>query len=165
MENNKGITLIALAITIIVLLIIASVGTYSGVEALRDAKEEAQISELNMVKQPVVENYTKYLTTKNNMYIRGTKLNYSDVQAIISEINNSANETVSLKVNDYDTSGSSDITEYYYRLSESELKEMGVTQAQDSYIVNYKTGEVINETLKATRTGVPLYTYSIDATT
>ena len=76
MENNKGITLIALAITIIVLLIIASVGTYSGVEALRDAKEEAQISELNMVKQPVVENYTKYLTTKNNMYIRGTKLHY-----------------------------------------------------------------------------------------
>lgn len=165
MENNKGITLIALAITIIVLLIIASVGTYSGVEALRDAKEEAQISELNMVKQPVVENYTKYLTTKNNMYIRGTKLNYSDVQAIISEINNSANETVSLKVNDYDTSGSSDITGYYYRLSDSDLKKMGVTQAQDSYIVNYKTGEVINETLKATRTGVPLYTYSIDATT
>ena len=87
------------------------------------------------------------------------------MQTIISEINNHANETVSLKVNDYDTSGSSDITGYYYRLSDSDLKEMGVTQAQDSYIVNYKTGEVINETLKATRTGVPLYTYSIDATT
>ena len=165
MKNNKGITLIALAVTIIVLIIIASVGTYSGIEALRDAKEEAQISELNMLKQPVVENYTKYLMTKNDMYIRGTKVNYSDVQTIISDINNNANETVSLKVNDYDISGSTDITEYYYRLSESDLKEMGVTQAQDSYIINYKTGEVINETLKATRTGVPLYTYSINATT
>lgn len=165
MKNNKGITLIALAVTIIVLIIIASVGTYSGIEALRDAKEEAQISELNMLKQPVVENYTKYLMTKNDMYIRGTKVNYSDVQTIISEINNNANETVSLKVNDYDISGSTDITEYYYRLSESDLKEMGVTQAQDSYIINYKTGEVINETLKATRTGVPLYTYSVNATT
>lgn len=165
MKNNKGITLIALAVTIIVLIIIASVGTYSGIEALRDAKEEAQISELNMLKQPVVENYTKYLMTKNDMYIRGTKVNYLDVQTIISEINNNANETVSLKVNDYDISGSTDITEYYYRLSESDLKEMGVTQAQDSYIINYKTGEVINETLKATRTGVPLYTYSVNATT
>lgn len=165
MKNNKGITLIALAVTIIVLIIIASVGTYSGIEALRDAKEEAQISELNMLKQPVVENYTKYLMTKNDMYIRGTKVNYSDVQTIISEINNNANETVSLKVNDYDISGSTDITEYYYRLSESDLKEMGVTQAQDSYIINYKTGEVINETLKTTRTGVPLYTYSVNATT
>ena len=118
-----------------------------------------------MLKQPIVENYTKYLMTKNDMYIRGTKVNYSDVQTIISEINNNANETVSLKVNDYDISGSTDITEYYYRLSESDLKEMGVTQAQDSYIINYKTGEVINETLKATRTGVPLYTYSINAIT
>ena len=40
------------------------------------------------------------------------------------------------------------------------LKEMGVSQVEDSYIVNYKTGEVINETLKVTRSGQPLYVYA-----
>ena len=60
MKSNKGITLIALAVTIIVLIIIASVGTYSGVQALRDSKENAQLSEVRMIQQAVLENYTKY---------------------------------------------------------------------------------------------------------
>ena len=154
MKNEKGITLIALTVTIIVLLILASVGTYSGVNALRDAKEEKQIAEVGMLQQPLVENYTKYLTTKNDMYLRGEAVEYDDVSAIASEMG------VTLKVSAY-TVEEGKSPEYYYRLSTSDLKEMGVSQVEDSYIVNYKTGEVINETLKVTMSGQPLYVYAI----
>ena len=34
----------------------------------------------------------------------------------------------------------------YYELSQVQLKSIGVNNAEDTYIVNYKTGEVINKT-------------------
>ena len=166
MKDNKGITLIVLVITIIILFIIASVGTYSGLEALKDAKEKTQISEVNMLKQAVVENYTKYETTKNEMYIRGTKVNYSDMQSLVNEINSkksSKEETISLKVDNYDVNGSTDISEYYYELTADDLNEMELSQLKETFIVNYKTGEVINKDLKVTINGIPLYTYSVKA--
>lgn len=45
MKTNKGITLIALVITVIVILIIAAVTLFSGTQALKDAKKDAKISE------------------------------------------------------------------------------------------------------------------------
>ena len=74
MKNQKGITLIALVITIIILLIIASVATYTGINAIQDSKNQSYMSEVEMLKQVVLENYTKYLTTKDEQYIRGEPL-------------------------------------------------------------------------------------------
>lgn len=161
-RKNEGITMVALTITIIILLIIASVGTFSGVNSLRQAKEETQISELKMVQQAILENYTKYKTTKNEMYLRGTQLTYSEVSDIINEINSkNTEETVTLKVQE---SVASDKETAYYELSEQNRKDMGITQTSYRYIVNYSTGEVINAELKNTRSGIPLYTYSVDLT-
>ena len=84
MKNNNGITLIALTVTIIVIIIIASVGTYSGMNSLREATERKQIAEVGVLQQAILENYTKYLTTKNNIYIRGTQLTYAAVQTSTS---------------------------------------------------------------------------------
>lgn len=165
MKNNKGVTLIALTVTIIVLMIIASVATYSGIEALRDAKEEAQISEINMMKQAVVENYTKYQTTKDVMYLRGNILKYAEIISVINNLNSKSNTAVSLRAANYGNDLnelSEKKIEYYYELTNNDLSEMGVSQVEDVYIVNYKTGEVINKTLLTTRTGIPLYTYSIE---
>lgn len=154
MRKNKGITLIALVITIVVLIVVAAVGSYAGTESLKDAKEKKQIAELNMMRQPVLENYTKYVTTNNSKYIRGQEVPYADMQNLINKINDEAIKTVTLKA-----------TKGYYRLSTKDLEEMGITQVEDTYIVNYQTGEIINETLKVTRTGIPLYTYSTEANT
>ena len=41
LKKNQGITLVALAITIIILLIIAGIATYSGVEIIKSANLEA----------------------------------------------------------------------------------------------------------------------------
>ena len=80
MNREAGITLIALIITILVLTIIASVATYSGVDSLRQSKEEAQLAEVGMVQQVILENYTKYKMVKNEKYIVGTAItNYEEV--------------------------------------------------------------------------------------
>jgi len=163
MKNNKGITLIALTVTIIVLLIIASVGTYSGVEALRNANEEAQVTELNMLQQAVVENYTKYLATKDSQYIRGTKVGYTDIKRIINDMNSQENvtKTVTLKKGNY--AADDDISQYYYRLTKRDCENMGLEQVKDTYIINYSTGEIINSKKLVTKSGTPLYIYSTEA--
>ncbi len=165
MKNNNGITLIALTVTIIVIIIIASVGTYSGMNSLREATERKQIAEVGVLQQAILENYTKYLTTKNNVYIRGTQLTYAAVQTIITEINNNRASTeneIALKMYNYDTGETPTVIDYYYELKVADLKDMGISGEEiDEYIVNYKTGEVINKTTKVTRSGIPLYIYAI----
>ena len=167
-RKNKGITIIALTITIILLLIISSITISIGINSLKDSKENLKISELNMVQQAVLENYTKYKTTNNDIYILGKEKNriqvaYSDMQNLINEINNkiTTGENIELKVADY-TSGALDISIYYYELSTEDLEEMGISNTEETYIVNFSTGEVINKTLQVTGNGKPLYTYSID---
>lgn len=166
MKSNKGITLIALAVTIIVIIIIASVGTYSGVQALRDSKEDAQLSEVRMIQQAVLENYTKYKTTGNDMYLRGKKVEFQDAKNLIDEINEkSSEENIEMKIHGNPQNGyhqSQYVREIaYYELMDEDLKQMGISQVEGgTFVVNYITGEVINQKLKVTRTGKPLYVYS-----
>lgn len=155
MRKNKGVTLISLVITVIVLTIIASVGTYSGISALKNAKENKLISELQMVQHAVLENYTKYLTTKGqapeDKYIVGIKLTKAQVQAKVAS-------GVELKAPSTITGNSQE----YYLLEEKDLAKIGITQSNYPYIVNYATGEVINAEITETESGEPLYVYSVD---
>lgn len=164
MKNQKGITLIALVVTIIILLIIASVATYTGISSIQDSKNQSYISEVKMLQQVVVENYTKYLTTKDEKYLRGEPIDYSDMEELEYNMNSkSSKENITLKMMDYGNVTSSANPVYYYRLSENDLKEMEVSVVnEDSYIINYYTGEVFNETLLVTGDGVPLYVYATD---
>ncbi len=49
MKNKKGITLIALVLTIIILLILASVATYSGMGIINSSKLTAFEAELKIM--------------------------------------------------------------------------------------------------------------------
>ena len=150
--NNKGITLISLAITIVVLIILASVSTYVGVNSLNQSKENTQLSELGIVQQVILENYTKYELTGNEQYLVGTKItDYSEMKKIEKEINDKIKDDITLKITaeTYDgikgqeTEGAQK-EYYYYELDQSDLKKIGITQESEKYIVNYATGEVIN---------------------
>ena len=163
--NNKGITLISLAITIVVLIILASVSTYVGVNSLNQSKENTQLSELGIVQQVILENYTKY-----EQYLVGTKItDYSEMKKIEKEINDKIKDDITLKITaeTYDgikgqeTEGAQK-EYYYYELDQSDLKKIGITQESEKYIVNYATGEVINKDVLVTKSGKPLYTYSVD---
>ena len=69
-KNEKGVTLIALAVMIIVIVIIASVTVYSGTNSIQNAKQRRLKVELDMVQHAVLENYMEsrksYAATQQN---------------------------------------------------------------------------------------------------
>ena len=116
-----------------------------------------------MIQHAILERYTKSKLTHEEL--PGTNIAKTEVEKTIQEINNLANTNISLKGNDGN----------YKELSQTDLENLGITDEKDIYIVNYKTGEVINnkeekneevktgqETQKVTNKGKALYVYSVE---
>ena len=165
-KENKGITLLALTLTIIVLLILAGISINEGIDIMSDTRENKQLEELAIIQHAILEKYASYKLTGNKDVLAGEAMDYTSVSTIIEEINSELNleedSKISLKQKEYNSSDL-DISEYYYELTPTqlkEIKELNITKAADTYIVNYKTGEVINVTQKATNKGTPLYIYA-----
>ncbi|MBR3002374.1 MAG: hypothetical protein IKF38_02250 [Clostridia bacterium] len=149
-ENNKGITLIALVITIVVLLIVSAIAIEGGLEGVKESREEILLSELGTVQHAVIERYTKYKLTKNSELLIGTAIEVDDLDNIDGGWK-LTNEEIG-----------TDIEKQYKNLNSNDLKQLGLKaennkEDEDEYIVNYYTGEVYNVTVKRTKTGVLLY--------
>lgn len=148
--KNSGITLIALAITVAVLLILLSVTVTLGIRSMGETTEDKLKAELSMVQNAVLQQYYKYTVTKKEQDIVGTLVPDAEIQSIASQRN--------ITLTTIEGAGG----EYsYYRLTPTELKTIGIKNSKDTYIVNYGTGEVINETVKETQTGYKLYIQAI----
>lgn len=158
-NNEKGITLLALVITIVVLIILSSIAVNVGKDGIKESKEDAMLSELGIVQNAILQRKTKADLT-NEEYPGET----------ITEANINLEETIE-EINDNRASGEEEISRkdsddsHYYFLSTENggLEELGITNSEDAYIVNYETGEVINYTTKLTGTGKPLYIYAKEA--
>lgn len=152
MKNQKGITLISLVITIIVMFILTSIGTYTGVKNIRESREKAVKTELKLVQQAVLQKYAKYNLTGDKSILPGNSyVDFTELNSIIKEINEKTEVTIELK---------DDNANNYYLLDITSLKALGITNTEDEYIVNYITGEVINKTrLSTPRSKEPLYIY------
>lgn len=147
LRKTNGVTLVALIITVILLLIISGISITGTLRGHKETKEASQISELNMIQHAILERYTKAQLTKEEL--PGTTIKQNDVQTIIDEIKDiTGEENITLKGTEYK------------ELSISDLEKLGVTNEEDTFIVNYKTGEVINATKKVTESGKALYVYS-----
>jgi len=145
-RKEKGITIVSLVVTIIVLLIIAGISIENSTTGINEAKENKQIAELTIIQHAILERYTSSIYTKQAL--PGTTVEKSEVEAIIYEINETCGTDITLKGTEYK------------RLSEQDLEKLGIEKEEYTYIVNYKTGEVINETVKATEEKQALYIYS-----
>lgn len=145
-RKNRGITLVALVITIVLLLILAGVSITGTLRGNEETEEASQISELNMIQHAILERYTKAQLTKETL--PGTPIDLDNVQSIITEINTSSGEDITLKGTEYK------------QLNPADLENLGITKEDNTYIVNYKTGEVINVSKKVTKSGRALYIYS-----
>lgn len=146
-KTQKGITLVSLVITIIILLIISSIGINFGISGINSTKDSKLESELNMVQHAILEQYTKYKTTKDIVYLVGNKVQKEQLNGITQELG------ITL-VNIPDTYSNKD----YYKLDKASLKEIGIQDTNDEYIINYISGEVINITKKRLSNNTPLYT-------
>ena len=182
MKSEKGITLIALGVTVIILMILVGTGVtavYTGINEVKDNKLQ---TELGIVRQAIQEQYalaeavqkTKVPASEPQVsFWAGDRINPSDpiyiptndyinpedknAQIFIDKVNNRVTPTYQ--------------EDFYYRLNDEQLKEIGVgnkTVMKDgeeteigvskyTYIVNYATGEVYNESKKVTSTHQLLY--------
>ena len=153
MKNEKGVTLISLVITIIVLLILASISTYTGIGNIKETRESVRKTELQLVQQTVIQKYTKYNLTGDDKLLQGVSyLDFTELNSLIAEIRKLIGVTIELK---------DDNANNYYLLNKTSLANLGIANTEDEYIVNYTTGEVLNKTrLVNTESKEPLYIYS-----
>lgn len=158
LKNEKGITLLALVITMIILMILVGITINIGKNGITESREDAMLSELGIVQNAILQRKTKAdLTGENYPGETITEANIN-LEETIEEINNRTSGEEEISRKDRDDS-------HYYFLSTENggLEALGITNSEDAYIVNYETGEVINYTTKLTGTGKPLYIYAKEA--
>lgn len=155
MKNEKGITLVSLVVTVLVLGILAGMAIVSTTKTVKNVKDNNLTTELGLVRQAVTEQYGKA------MAVGQTKTLPSEVQVsfwvgekITDFYDINLPEQLSIITND-------DVTEfynmasnyscqyqedYYYRLTPENLEQLGLKDAESTFVVNYSTAEVYNET-------------------
>lgn len=143
-RENRGITLIALVVTIVILLILSGITIYGGNNSLKTTKSNKLQAELEMVQHACLEKYTEYKVTKNESLLAGTPISFADAEALAEEMEHSLPEE---NVGD----------QPYYRLYPSQMEKLGLSEGEDTYIINYEKGIVMNETNKVTDTGEFLF--------
>lgn len=182
MKKENGITLIALAVTVIILMILVGTGVtavYTGINEVKDNKLQ---TELGIVRQAIQEQYALAEA------VQKTKVPASESQVSFWAGDRVyPTDPIYIPTNDYidpeDKNGQIFIDkvtnrvtptyqeEFYYRLNAEQLKEIGVGNktvmkgeeetevgvSKYTYIVNYSTGEVYNESKKVTSTHHLLY--------
>ena len=160
MKNEKGITLVALVITIIVLVIIIgiSLGNLGADKGnINTAKNVTKKYDLTQVQQLILEEYKKYKLIGNTAYLHGTQITWSEANTELQSIATKAEKTLELKESNYDEIDNLTPEKYYYKLEPGILEKIGFKNSEDTYIVNYETGEVFNITSKVTKDKEALY--------
>ncbi len=150
MRSQSGVTLAALVTTIIVLVILLSITLSYGLGTLQDARENNYKAEVEIVAQAVAEQYVKIVemgmanlttaqtSTQPGIFV-GTRVTSIPPQMKMSSSLGSTNK----------------YSQFYYRLTSEDLHKLKVmakgsldnstSTIQDTYLVNYYTGEVLNE--------------------
>jgi len=132
-------------LTIVVLLILLGITLRTGSQVVENARENRLTTELDMVQHSAMERYTKVSLT-NEQY---PGVSYPTKQDALNDVPLISSE-ITLLGEDGD----------YYRLSKDDLTSLGVEKSEYEYIINYKTGEVINATKQVTPKGVMLYIFA-----
>lgn len=157
-NNNNGITLMSLVVIIIIISILTAVSIKLSNFSIDSSKDEAEYATLNIIQQAVEEQYSKAkLVNETNVKISeskpsifvGTPIEYTDI----------ASTTINWHSKNYTY-----YEDYYYRLTPSDLAQLKIKNTEDTFIVNYKTGEVYNETKKTTSKNANLYVYLLNNT-
>lgn len=154
-REEKGITLTILVITIIILLILIQVSLDLGFDSVDSVKDSKVKSELQLVGQATISEYTK-----------AKQLNYLIDDGITIPANFVGEEITGQGMNTLPSLPSetwalneSDAVGYksYFRLTPEDLDKLYITNVTDVYIINYYTGEVYNQTKRFADDGSLLY--------
>ena len=137
LKNNRGITMMALVITVIVLIILASITTYSGVSTIRESRFYKAISEMKVMQAAVNEWYEDYKIGDSSIWDKGVSLNSSGKNEQITKAYNSA------KTNNLNGTDIGDITGYKFYSSNLIVDDLDIDGISYDFIINIETRNVI----------------------
>lgn len=152
-KNEKGVTLVALVITVIVTIMIASIGVNIGLDSINSTKDRNLQAELEIVGQAAITEYTKAVELG---YLNDTPYPSNFVGTVVSASAlpiRPSGEGWALPT------ATEDATTYksYFRLTPDDLQKLDIANSEHTYIINYYTGEVFNETKQKASNGADLY--------
>ena len=130
-QNQKGITLIALVVTIIILLILSTIGITKGIESYKDSKLLKFIAEMQTIQAKVdeIEDYSNLGENINNVNNR--------LMQRVDDAYRNAEVSNNYKEEDAD---------FYRYFTVKDIDDiLGIKNATSAIIVNFKTREVISE--------------------
>ena len=162
MKKQKGITLVSLTITIIVMIIIASITLYTG----RDLLKKARLQDL-VTSMLLIQAKTKEYVEEVNFQTANLDPTKEEDLAKINEIKSENLKGVLLQGSEAETDAratgkiTENIDEYYY-LSEETLQEMGIKDLGSDYgyfIVRY---DITNTKVEVINTNGFNEKYSLD---
>lgn len=170
-NSEKGITLIALVITIIVLFIILGISLNYGLDNIRTVSNKKFETELSIVQEAIMQRYT-LLKVSNELGIIApaitdnasinteSEINRPEEMvgtriADLSYIKDNGFQNISFRSNYELNSSGLKFEEYYYLLDGTDLEKLGIEKGEEDslsnnesnerkYVVNYKTGEVFD---------------------
>ena len=157
-KNEKGITLVALVITIAVLMIIALISIDLGKETIVQVENKKITTELSTVQQAIFQQYTLLESygydgiipeeVTENVIMR-EDVNRPELLLGVRIVNLETLEDYDFTDYKKEYTSTMSFEEFYYIIDEDDLKELGVNKEEDnedifSYIVNYSTGEVFD---------------------
>ena len=171
-KNEKGITLVSLIITIVIIMILIEVSFSIIIDEMDDARNDKLWGEISMVRQSVIEQYQKALAVGKtgvpkdseqlDVWI-GEKIISQNGESFFSGTINEELERQGITNSDmfsYDYSNNEKCKyqeDCCYELNPNKLALLGVEDAKYTYIVKYKTGEVYNKTKQIDYSGKLLY--------
>lgn len=140
MQKKKGITLIALIVTVVMLIILASVTTIEGLESLYEARRVEFVTEMKIIQSRVDYIYEKINQGTGDEFLnKGTPVteslsNYSKIKSIIDTVNAICEETGEPQKT---------ATDFQYFTSDL-LEEIGIEDVKEDVIINFSTRDVIS---------------------
>lgn len=129
MKKEKGVTLITLAVTITILIILASIATYSGINVVNSSKFTAFTTELKTMQAQVNSIYEEDKTVEIGESITGT----TEEQA----------KKVFAELAQDPTTGITDETGYRY-WSQEVIKQLGINGVEEEFFVNLPKRSVVS---------------------
>lgn len=129
-KDNKGITLVALILTIIIMLILVSVTTYTGIDIYKESRVSAFVSQMQLIQKKIDD-------AKNTKTI--------DELLLLGDAVNSINQTntINLAFSNNEIS-SNDANSYRYFTKDKLLELFDVDDAYDDVLVNFTTREIVS---------------------
>ncbi len=157
MKNNKGVSLIALVVTIVVMIILASIALNSATIDQVKAEEARRLAENSQVEQAIAVRYGKYLQNSVHNPLLGDKIpeeyvTVNDIKEYLLDtlttqgnINNfETRESISAELDSFLIKNYSEM-EYTRILHHNDIIGLDIDNISvgSIFIINYSTGMVV----------------------